>query len=182
MTGSMLGGKLIDGPMTTAGITSSDYRPVTPAQGKLYYASTYAGLSATPTEVTNAFTANFSIGDRRDLVRYIGNATGGPSDVVETVPGLEFDLTIADEATPIDLFFTNARAGTKQFFKVVVSAQDVANATDTFELKLAAVLRDGPGDDDEDGVAVLNFPYAAAFDATSSKIFEITTINNLVSL
>lgn len=178
MTGSMLGGKLIDGTMTTAGITSADYRPVIPSQGKVFYATTYAGLT-TGTEIVNATAVNFSIGDRAALVRYIGNATGGPSDVVETVPGLEFDITIADEAAPIDTFFTDARAGTKAFFKVVFTGPIIETTIAyKFELKLAAVLRDGPGDDDEDGVSVINFPYAAAFDPTSTKIFEITTINN----
>jgi hypothetical protein len=183
MTGSLLGGKLTDAAMTTSGVTSSDYRPVTPPQGKVYYATSFANLVSAPTEITNAFTSNFSIGDRRSLVRYIGNATGGPSDVVETVPGLEFDLTIADEAAPIDTFFTNARAGTKQFFKILFTGPIIEAAIAyEFEVKLAAVLRDGPSDDDNDGVSVLNFPYAAAFDATSSKIFEIRTVNKLTAL
>lgn len=183
LTGSLLGGKLIDGSMTVGGVTSSDYRPVTPQQGKVYYATSYANLVSAPTEITNAFTANFSIGDRRALVRYIGNATGGPSDVVETVPGLEFDLTIADEAAPIDTFFTNARAGTKQFFKILFTGPIIETTIAyEFEVKLAAVLRDGPSDDDNDGVSVLNFPYAAAFDAVSSKIFEIRTVNTLTTL
>lgn len=183
MTGSLLGGKLVDGTMTTSGITTTDFRPVTPQQGKLYYASTYAGLTSAPTEITNSFTANFSISDRRSLVRYIGNTTGGPSDVVETPPGFEFDLTIADEAAPIDTFFTNARAGTKQFFRIEFLGPTIETTIKyTFRLDLAAVLRDGPSDDDEDGVSVLNFPYTAAYDSTASKIFEITTIGTQVTL
>jgi hypothetical protein len=183
MSGSLLGGKLVDQAMTTAGITTSDYLPVTPPQGKLYYATSWANLQSAPTEVTNAFTANFSVGDRRSLVRYIGNATGGPSDVVETVPGLEFDLTIADEAAPIDTFFTAARAGQTQYFKILFEGSVIETTIKyTFELKLAAVLRDGPGDDDEDGVSVLNFPYAAAYDGRSGKICEVKTINTLTAL
>lgn len=182
MSGSLLGGKLADGTMTTTGITTTDFRPCIPSQCTVGYATTFAGLSAA-TNITNSFTAGFTIGDRRSLVRYLGNATGGPSDVVETVPSLEFDLTLADEAAPVDSFLTNARAGTKQFFRIKFTGPIIETTIPyTFQLDLCAVLRDGPGDDEEDDVQVVNFPYQAAYDSVSGKIFEITVINTLATL
>lgn len=183
VTGSFNGWQLTDGTMTT-GLTATDFKVVIPKHFKLYYASTYAGLAATPTEITNAFTASFNISDIRNLVRYLGKADGQPSDIVESVPGLTFDLTLADEAAPVDTFLTNARAGSKQFFRLK-ALHPVAIETSIFPeftLDVACVLRDGPTDDDSDGVQVVNFPYAPAFDAVSGKIFELTVVNSIVTL
>jgi hypothetical protein len=40
------------------------------------------------------------------------------------------------------------------------------------------VLRDGPSDDDEDGVQVVNFPLQPAYDPVSNEIFNIKVVNN----
>lgn len=182
MSGNLMGWKLTDGSMTT-GLTASDFKVAIPKHFKLYYASSWANLEASPTEITNAFTANFSIGDRRSLVRYLGKANGEPSDVVETTPSVTFGLTLADEAAPVDTFLTNARAGTKQFFRLKGEGDTIETTIKyKFQLDICCVLSDGPSDGDTDGVQVVEFPYQAAYDSTSSKIFEVTTINTLATL
>ncbi len=188
MTGSLVGWKLTDGTMTT-GLAATDFEVAIPKHFKLYYASTYAGL-ATGTEITNSFSCGFSIGDRRSLVRYLGKANGEPSDVVEGTPSLNFDLTLADEAAPVDTFLTNARAGDKQFFRLRGLGPQIEMSTDVtpvpiyYELTLdiSVVLRDGPSDEETDGVQVVSFPYQAAYDAVSGQIFQVTNVNRTATL
>ena len=181
MTGNLVGWKLTDGAMTNLGQgAATDFQVVIPNHFKLYYGTTWAALTGTPVEVTNAFTAEFGIGDRRNLVRYLGKADGSPSDVVETVPSLTFDLTRADEAAPVDTFLSRARAGQKIFFRLQAKHPTAIEATvfPEFTLDLCTVLRDGPSDDDEDGVQVVNFPLQPAYDPVSNEIFNIKVINN----
>jgi hypothetical protein len=181
MTGNLVGWKLTDGPMTDLGAGSAeDFQVVIPKHFKLYYASTWAELQAeSGTEVVNAFTAEFGVGDRRNLVRYLGKADGSPSDVVETPPSLTFDLTLADEAAPVDTWLASARAGQKIFFRLQALHPDPIEAAiqPEFCLDLCSVLRDGPSDDDEDGVQVVNFPLQPAYDAVSDEIFNIKVVN-----
>lgn len=186
MTGNLVGWKLDDAAgMTNLGAgAAGDFKPVLPKHFKLYYASTFALLESSPTEITNAFTAGFSIGDRRNLVRYLGKANGEPSDAVETPPSLTFDLRLADEINPVDTFLTNARAGQKQFFRLKAEHPTVIETTikPTIQLDMCVVLRDGPSDDDEDGVQVVEFPYQPAYDPVANKIFELKVVNSLATL
>lgn len=180
MTGTFVGWKLTDGAMTDLGAGSAeDFQVVIPKHFKLYYASTWAGLESSPTEVVNAFQAEFGIGDIRNLVRYIGKADGSPSDVVETVPSMTFDLRIADEAAPVDTFLANARAGQKTFFRLQALHPTPIETSiqPEFCLDLCTVLRDGPSDDDEDGVQVVEFPLQPAYDPVSDEIFNIKVVN-----
>jgi hypothetical protein len=181
MTGNLVGWKLTDGAMTNLGAGSAaDFQVVIPKHFKLYYATSWAALQSSATEVTNAFNAEFGIGDRRNLVRYLGKADGSPSDVVETPPSLTFDLTLADEAAPVDTFMANARAGQKIFFRLQAKHPTAIETTifPEFTLDLCTVLRDGPSDDDEDGVQVVNFPLQPAYDPVSNEIFNIKVVNN----
>jgi hypothetical protein len=180
MTGNLVGWKLTDGPMTDLGAGSAeDFQVVIPKHFKLYYATDWATLQSGGTEITNAFNAEFGIGDIRNLVRYIGKADGSPSDAVETVPSLTFDLTLADEATPVDTFLTRARAGQKTFFRLQAKHPTAIETTifPEFTLDLCTVLRDGPSDDDEDGVQVVQFPLSPAYDPVSDEIFNIKVVN-----
>lgn len=179
MTGSLVGWQLATQGSPATG-TATPYTVAIPKQFTLGYAATGTGLSSA-TNVTNAFTAGFNISDRRSLVRYLGNATGNPSDVVETTPGLSFNLTLADETAPVDTFLTNARAGSKQFFRLKGTGAVIGAgpATYSFQLDISTVLSDSPSVSDQDGVQVVTFPYTAAYDSTWGKIFEITTVNAL---
>lgn len=180
MTGSLIGKKLAIASTLATTVTSSNYVVAIPSQFTLGYATSYANLNTSLTPVSNAFTVGFNISDRRSLVSYVGNVE--PSDVVETVPGLTFSLTLADEVAPVDTFLTNARTGTKQYFRLKGLGPAIPGgaAINTFQLDICCVLADSPSIDDTDGVQSVTFPYVAAYDAGgSNKIFEITTINSL---
>jgi len=180
MTGSLVGWKLVNQAMTTTGITTANYQVAIPSHFKLYYAATAAGLTSSPTEITNSFSVNFGISDRRALVRYLGKADGSPSDVVETTPGLTFGLTLADEAAPVDTFLANARAGTKQFFRLRGLHPTAIEGTifPEFTLDVCAVLGDSPSVDDTDGVQSVTLPYQCAYDSVWNNIFLMTVVNN----
>lgn len=184
MTGSMLGGVLTDpATMTTAGITVSNYTPALPTQCKVYYATSAANLTASPTEITNAFTASFDISDRRSLYRFLGNTTGGAAGTVETVPGLEFNLTLADETAPLDTLLTSLRAGTKLFFRVEFLGATIEAAIKyTFSHDMCCVLRDTPERDDNLEVQSRNLPLQLAYDATWANSTKLTIINTLATL
>lgn len=184
MTGSFIAKKMdIQGSPGSG--TGTSYEIAIPKQFTLGYATTYAGLSAA-TSVSNAFSCAFGISDRRSLVRYLGNVSGEPSDTVETAPGLTFDLTLADETAPVDTFLTRARAGQKIYFRVKGTGGPITGSTGpvnhSLQLDISAVLRDSPSIDETDGVQSVTFPLAAAYDATSGKIFEITTLTGLAGL
>jgi hypothetical protein len=184
MSGNLIGWQLLDANDLVDDLASSDFVVVIPKHFKLYYADNFADLDVALNreEITNAFTAEFGIGDRRNLVRYLGKPSGSPSDTVETVPSLTFDLELADDADPVDTFLANARAGDKQFFRLVAEHPSAEVETDVpykFQLDVCTVLRDGPSDDDSDGVQIVNFPYQPAYDPDSDKIFEITTVTGI---
>ena len=183
MTGSLIGWKFDNAGMTE-GLPATDFTPVIPKHFKLYYATTYAGLTSAPTAIANSFSAGFSIGDRRSLVRYLGKANGEPSDVVEGTPSLNFDLTLADEAATVDTFLTNFRAGSKLFLRLKAKPPTAifGSVFPELTLDIPTISLDAPGDDESDGVQVVSFPLQAALDAVSGKIFEITNVSAVAAL
>ncbi len=181
MSASLLGGKLTDGGMTTTGVTSTAFRSVLPSHCKIYHATSFANLTSAPTEITSSFTAGFSMGDRRQLYRFLGKADTGPSGTVEAETSLQFDLTLADETSPVDTFMANARAGTKQYFRVQFLGPTIETTIKyEFTLDICCVLRDGPGRETPQGVLGRSFPYMAAYDSTAGKIMDLSIVNTTV--
>lgn len=188
MTGSFLSKHMVIQGTPGSG-TGTSYVVAIPKQFSLGYSTTsFAALNTSLIPITNAFSCDFNISDRRSLVRFLGNTTGDPSDTVETVPGLTFDLTIADEVAPVDTFLTSARAGQKIFFRVKGVGDNIPGTTGpavpySLQLDISTVLRDSISFDDTDGVQSVTFPLAAAYDSTApGNIFKITTVNHLATL
>ncbi len=183
MSGGLLGGKLVDDTMTTSGVTSSPFRTVLPSHlgttgAGLFYASSFAGLESAPTQITSGFSVNFSMGDRRALYRFLGKSDMGPSGTIESDASLTFNITLADEVNPVDSWMANARAGTKQFFRVKFLGPIIeASIRYEFTLDICCVLADGPGREEVAGVLGRSFPYMAAYDQASGKILEFKIVN-----
>ena len=180
MGGSFIGDALND-PITVnnTSIVASDFTPCIPTHAKIFYASSFANLVSSPTEITTAFEANFAISDRVALSRYLGKTNGGISGTVETIPGLEFDLMLADEATPLDTILSGLRAGTKTFFRLQFLGPLIETTIyKEFTLDICTVLRDAPGREDRDNEMSRSIPLTAAYDAVGAKIFDITIVND----
>lgn len=185
MSGAMLGGALTDpATMTTGGgVVVSNAIPVHPTQVVLSYAMSGAGLSA-GTVISNAFEASFNITDRRSLYYFLGNATGTAAGTVESDgQGFEFDLTLADEAAPLDTFLTSLRAGTKVFFRVKFTGPIIEGAIPfSLQLDICTLLRDSPNRTDTQNVLSRELPLQAAYDSTWGKAFELTSVTDIVTL
>ena len=190
MTGSLLGGALETDTIATTGVTGGNYALVLPRHAKLYYASSFDELDSAPTEITSAFTAGFSITDRRALYRFLGKTDAGPSGTVESIPGLNFDLTIADEVNPVDAWLADFRTGVKVYFRIEFTGAEIEMSTDatpvpiynTFTQDICTLLREGPGRADNQNILARTFPLQAAYDSDEDAITRITTVSALTAL
>lgn len=184
LSGSMMGQKIDEASGMTPNIPSSDFTPILPGHFKAYFALDPGDLgTASDIEIDKAMSLGFTVGDRRAPVWYIGRIDSGFADTVETVPSFEIPMTLADEEAPLDDLIGYAREGRNIFMRLEATGPEIEpGVPHKLTIDFAGSLSEGPSDEEEDDVQVVNLSYTCQFDADWGKFLEVTTQNSLAAL
>jgi hypothetical protein len=177
VSGTAIGKALETGVTLTASPTSLTPKPVLPGHLKFYLADTQAGL-ATAEALTRGFSLSWGLTDK------IGNAwpVGQDPVTVEKEPSTSVKLKLATDTAGMALIAT-MRAGSTQWIRIKGEGATIASTYKyTFQLDLAAQIKDVSEFSDEDGLYLVEYGLEMVHDATWGKSFQLDVTTDVQTL
>lgn len=181
LSGDFIGQAMTDGhTMTSSGVTEVALVPVTRIQTGIKLADTSAGLAGA-SYLTRPLSAEWSLTNRFAPIWALNQSTSFPVHI-ETEPSLEVKLLLQADATGMGLLDT-MRANSTKFMRIEAIGAVIESAV-TYQLTIDTAFRvtDVSELRDEDGVFAIEWTGVGVHDATFTKAFNITVVNEVASL
>lgn len=183
-SGTMMSRRLLDGITMTGSPTAVEEKPMIPTHCDFYIDTTSGGLGGT--QMTRAFRANFSLGNRFGGVWPLNSSQSSYVSHVELEPSAGFEFTLESDATGMGFLTTQARAGTTIFCRMKATSTELAGAaTLAYECRVdvACKITDvGDPLTDTDGVASIPYTARIVYDSGWGKAWEARVINKVAAL
>lgn len=185
LSGSMMGRRITDGIVLTAGPTFLPLVPVLPTQVDVFMNDTDATIGTT--KLGRLLSLEWTIGDRYGSLWVIDSAQQSWVAHVETEPSAVLNMTMEADTAGMALLDT-VRAGSTKFVQIKATGPVIGAGPATYELKMNMPVKivDSGGFSDEDGVFAIEWNTIHVFDSTfdgglgGSMKIEVT--NSLTAL
>jgi hypothetical protein len=188
MGGQMLAREIIPGITLNVSPTDVESVPIIPSSIGLYYAASFAGLSA-PTLIPYGLGIDMEVSDRFSPVFALDPAEPSMKARVENEAKFKIAFTVAEEQSGSD--FTNSpftlakqRAGTIIYcrFKATGAVIGAGPATYLLTVDMALRINDKIDLGEQDGLKIVKWPCTVVVDPTAAKSIEVTEVNQVTAL
>lgn len=179
ISADLIGQELMTGQTLTASPTEVDVEPVDGDHWDAFMADTGAGLTSSPTQLTELYAAKLSISDLFAPAFPLNSAEPSFTAVYESEEQeFELEATLGADATAAAMLTDTARNSKKKFFRFKATG-DIIQGTLPFSITvdMCTVVKDADAFQSDDGLYVLPVTYALAYDKTWGKamVIEVQT-------
>lgn len=181
LSGALIGQRLQDGIVLTAGPTAVEEKPILPTEIDIYLDTTSAGLGTT--KLARVLSAGWSVGNRFNPLWTLNSVNTSFAAHVEAEPAASLRLSMEADAEGMAQL-TQMRAGSTRFIRIKATSPDLAGAafpysvTCDFAAKVSAVSDFS----DADGVYAVEWTFDVVYDATWAAAMKIDVINKQTAL
>jgi hypothetical protein len=173
--GTMIGYPLQEGITLTSNPTLIPAVPIIADHINVYVDNTSASLGTTL--LTRLQSLEFKMSDRYETVWAINSSNTSYVGHVETLPKATLTLTMAADSTARNLRAA-LRNGDKKFIRIKAVGPVIEGSTSyLFQHDLCGILADGGGNDEEDGLDVIEWTFTVVYDSTWAKAMTIQVVN-----
>lgn len=174
MSADIIGRKLAETTVTTAGITEAQFIPGSPEMVNVYMDSLASALGTTKLANINY---ELELSDRFNQAWFHDREIGSFLEHVETQASLELTMLIG-EGPELDSLVDGLRKGQRKFVRLDILGPEISpGANYRFQLDTAVQVSDSYSFEDEDGVYAAEITLAAERDPTWGKTVAGTLVN-----
>lgn len=166
--------------LTSSGVSKLASRPISGNEVSVYMDSTFAGIGTT--KLTDAFTARFSMGEKRQPKWVLNAAETSWKEDKEVVPDVNLTIATEDNAQSRALRASLA-SNPVQFFRVEAIGP-VISGVNNYRLRLdfCGKIMNPNREPDMDGIYGFEYEFGAFLENTMNRGFSFEIINALSSL
>lgn len=182
LEGSMIGTRLEDNIVLSAGATELVPVPIYIGQTDIFLDPTFATIGTT--KLARCKTARLSIGDRWNPVWVIDSTKPSFAAHVENAPTVRLELTVEADAAGMALL-GNLRNGDTRFVRIRSQGPLIAAAVfNTFTADVAGKIAEVGDFEESDGLVTIGWTFDAVHDPTAgwARAFRIDLTNTLAAL
>lgn len=182
MDGSMIGTRLEDGVVLSAGAAELAAVPVLIGQCDVFLDPTFANIGVT--KLGRCKSAKFSIGGRWNPGWFIDSTKASWAAHVEAQPDVSLELTLEADAAGLALL-PILRAGQTQFARIRCQGPNIGGAVNNMlTIDAAGKVAEAPSYDDADGLWTVGWNFNVVHDPTAgwARAFRFDLTNTLAAL
>lgn len=180
--GSMIGKQTVDGITLTASPTAVPQIPILPKHVDIYMDPLVANIGTT--KITRALSWEIGIRNRYLPLWVVDSAQASYVAAMEAAIDSSFKMKVEADAQGMGLL-TTARAGTKQFIRVVATSDQLAGTAFPYKLQwdMCCEVKGWPSTiDDQDGVYAIEWEFSMVHDAGWGKATTVALTNTRATL